>query len=93
MPLPAAVTPLPVLAPEQQHFDPFIPTVYGNIDYRRWQSQLVRIDEILRAGMVEATFQRLALAHRNVQEQAAAEKEQRDFPSLSTKDRTPDLVP
>ena len=87
MPLPIAVTPLPVLVPEQQHFDPFIPTVYGNIDYRRWQSQLERIDEILRVGMVEATFQRLALAHRNTQEQAAAGKEQRDFRSLTTKEQ------
>jgi len=87
MPVPTTVTPLPALVPEQQHFDPFIPTVYGNIDYRRWQSQLVRIDEILRTGMVEASFQRLSLAHRNTQEKAAAEKEQRAFRSLSTSEQ------
>jgi hypothetical protein len=58
MPVPTTVIPLPVLVPEQQRFDPFIPTVYGNVDYRNWQSQLVRIDEILRTGMVEANFQR-----------------------------------
>src|ERR1700724_2580688 len=87
MPVSTTVNPLPVLVPEQQHFDPFIPTVYGNIDYRRWQSQLVRIDEILRAGMVEAAFQRLALADRNRREQAAAEKEQRVVRSLSTSEQ------
>ena len=84
MPVPTTVIPLPVLVPEQQHFDPFLPTVYGNVDYRKWQSQLVRIDEILRTGMVEATFQRLALADRNQREKVAAEKEQRAFHSLST---------
>jgi hypothetical protein len=73
--------------PEQQHFHPFIPTVYGNIDCRRWQSRLVRIAEILRAGMVEATFQRLAPTHRNTQKQASAEKERRAFRSLTTKER------
>src|SRR2546426_543568 len=87
MPVPTIVQSLPVLVPEQQHFDPFIPTVYGNIDYRKWQSQLVRIDEILRTGMVEATFQRLALADRNRREKAAAEKEQRAFRSLSTSEQ------
>src|ERR1700738_3220382 len=87
MPVATTVTPLPLLVPEQQHFDPFIPTVYGNIDYRRWQSQLVRIDEILRAGAVEATFQRLALAERDKREKALAEKEQRAFHSLSTSEQ------
>jgi hypothetical protein len=87
MPVPPTPTLLPALVPEQQHFDPFIPTVYGNIDYRRWQSQLVRIDEILRTGMVEATFQRLALADRNRREKAAAEKEQRAFRNLSTSEQ------
>lgn len=77
-------TPFPVLVAEQQHLRPFIPTVYGNIDYRRWQSHLVRIDEILRSGLVEASFQRLALANRNRLEKSAAEKEQRNFRSLST---------
>jgi hypothetical protein len=69
--------------PEQQHFTPFIPTVYGNIDYRRWQSQLVRIDEILRIGLIEESFQGLALAQRNTQEKAAAEKETRAVQNLS----------
>jgi|SRR5271169_86525 len=87
MPVPTTVIALPVLVPEQQHFDPFIPTVYGNIDYRRWQSQLERIDEILRTGRVEATFQRLALADRDTREKAAAEKEQRAFRSLSTSEQ------
>jgi hypothetical protein len=72
------------LVPEQQHFRPIIPTVYGNIDYRRWQNQLVRIDEILRSGLVEASFQRLALANRNTLEKSAAEKDQRNFRNLST---------
>ena len=84
MATPPTVTSLPLLVPEQQHFAPFIPTVYGNIDYRRWQSQLLRIDEILRAGLVEESFQRLALAHRNRREKAAAEKENRAVRSLST---------
>jgi len=87
MPVPTTVIPLPVLVPEQQHFDPFIPTVYGNVDYRKWQSQLVRIDEILRTGMVEANFQRLALADRNRREKVAAEKEQRAFRTLSTSEQ------
>lgn len=84
MPTSTTVTALPLLVPEQQHFDPFIPTVYGNIDYREWQSQLTRIDEILRTGLVEERFQRLALAHRDTQEKAAAEKENRTFRSLTT---------
>ncbi|MGD0778855.1 MAG: hypothetical protein ABSC05_39265 [Candidatus Solibacter sp.] len=84
MPLPTTCTPLPLLVPEQQHFTPFIPTVYGNIDYRRWQSQLVRIDEILRTGLIEESFQRLALAQRSTQEKAAAEKENRAVQNLST---------
>lgn len=84
MPTPTIVTPLPVLVPEQQHFTPFVPTVYGNIDYREWQSQLIRIDEILRTGLVEESFQRLALANQDTQETAAAEKENRAFRSLST---------
>jgi hypothetical protein len=49
-----------LLVPQQQHFDPFIPTVYVNIDYREWQRQLTGIDEILRTGLVEERFQRLA---------------------------------
>jgi hypothetical protein len=84
VPTPTIVTSLPLLVPEQQHFDPFIPTVYGNVDYREWQSQLTRIDEILRAGLVEERFQRLALAHGDTQERAAAEKENRTFRSLTT---------
>jgi hypothetical protein len=84
VPTPPTVTPLPVLVPEQQHFTPFIPTVYGNIDYREWQGQLMRIDEILSTGLVEESFQRLALANRNTQEQAEAEKETRLFRSLTT---------
>lgn len=84
MPTPTTCTPLPLLVPEQQHFTPFIPTVYGNIDYRRWQSQLVRIDEILRTGLIEESFQRLALAQRNTQGKAAAEKENRAVQNLST---------
>jgi hypothetical protein len=87
MPVTTTVIPLPVLVPEQQHFNPFMPTVYGNIDYRRWQSQLVRIDEILRTGTVEATFQRMALAERDKREKALAEKEQRTFHSLSTSEQ------
>jgi len=78
------VTELPLLVPEQQHFDPFIPTVYGNVDYREWQRQLTGIDEILRAGLVEERFRRLSLAHRDTQEKAAAEKEDRTFRSLTT---------
>ncbi len=75
---------LPLLVPEQQHFTPFIPTVYGNVDYRRWESQFIRIDEILRTGLVEEAFQRLALANRNTEEQEDAEKENRAFRSLTT---------
>jgi len=70
--------------PQQQHFDPFVPTVYGNVDYREWQRQLTRIDEILRSGLVEERFQRLALAHRDTQEKAAAEMENRTFRCLTT---------
>ncbi len=73
-----------MLVPEQQHFTPFIPTVYGNVDYRRWESQFIRIDEILRTGLVEEAFQRLALANRNTEEQEDAEKENRAFRSLTT---------
>ena len=87
MPLPPPVIPLPALVPEQLHFDPFVPTVYGNIDYRRWLGQLVRIDEILRTGMVEQTFQRLSLAERDTREKAAAEKEHRAFRSLTTSEQ------
>jgi hypothetical protein len=87
MPVTTTVTPLPLLVPEQLHFDPCMPTVFGNIDYRRWQNQLVRIDEILRTGGVEATFQRLALAYGDEQEKALAKKEQRAIHRLSTSEQ------
>lgn len=73
---------LPALVPEQEYLSGPIPTVYGPIEYREWESRLERIDELLRLSGVEETFQRLSLAQRNLAEQRAAEREKRPFYKL-----------
>jgi hypothetical protein len=74
---------LPILVPQQEMLQPFIPTVVGNIDYREWKKTLERMDEILLKGRVEESFLRLSLARRNEEEQAAAAAQNRSFRSLS----------
>lgn len=87
LPIQASRSPLPELVPEQEHLTGYIPTVIGPVEYREWKKQLERIDEILRLGGVEETFQRLSLARRNENEQRAAEKEDRPFRALSTSEQ------
>ena len=83
MPTQPGVLPLPELVPEQEHLVGYIPTVMGPVEFREWKQQLERIDEILEAGGVEETFQRLSLARRNEEEQRRADAENRPFRSLS----------
>lgn len=73
----------PTLVPEQQHLHAPIPTVVGNLEYRRWRQQLERIDEILRQGGVEEAFVRRSLAHRQEQERWQAAAEQRPAHELT----------
>lgn len=49
------------IVPFQFEFRPALPTVYGNIDYRRFEGLLKRIDEILRVSGVERWFIELSL--------------------------------
>lgn len=79
--------PPPKLVPEQEHLHPPIPTVVGNLEYRRWRRSLERIDEILRRGHVEEAFVRRALAHRQEQERRQAAAEQRPVHELTAAER------
>ena len=83
MPTQSRLLPLPELVPEQEHLTGYIPTVMGPIEFREWKEQLDRIDEILVAGGVEESFQRLSLARRNEEDQRTADAENRPFRSLS----------
>lgn len=84
MPTQSRLVSLPELVPEQVHLYGYMPTVLGPIEFREWKRQLERIDEILKVGGVEQTFQRLSLARRNDEERRAAEAEKRPFRGLST---------
>ena len=75
---------LPVLVPQQEVLQPFIPTVVGNVEYREWKKTLERMDEILRLGRVEESFLRLSLARRNEREVVLAAKESRPTHTLTT---------
>lgn len=44
------------LLPIQQLLRPSLPTIEGNVDYRRLRQQLLRIDELLRQSGLEAQF-------------------------------------
>ena len=44
------------IIPFQQHLRPSIPTVRGNVEYRRLEEQLVRMDEILMDSGIEDFF-------------------------------------
>jgi hypothetical protein len=75
---------LPVLVPQQEVLQPFIPLVVGNVEYREWKKTLERMDEILLQGRVEESFLRLSLARRNEEELAAAAAAGRAVRTLST---------
>lgn len=80
---PQLLDPLPVLVPQQEVLQPFIPTVVGNIEYREWKKTLERMDEILRLGKVEESFLRWSLARRDQREQVAAAAEGRGLHHLT----------
>ena len=84
MSLQANLRPLPELIPEQEVLYGFVSTVIGPVDHRVWKKQIERMDEILIQSGAEKRFQRLSLAQRNEQEEAAAAKETRPFRALST---------
>jgi hypothetical protein len=47
--------------PLQSEFRPVLPTVRGNVDYQRFEADLLRIDQILDLGGVEQVFVELSL--------------------------------
>lgn len=49
------------IIPVQREFRPVLPTVFGNVDYRRFEEDLLRIDQILDLGGVEQLFVELSL--------------------------------
>jgi hypothetical protein len=49
------------LIPLQTEFRPVLPTVRGNVDYQQFEEDLLRMDEILDLGGVEALFVELSL--------------------------------
>lgn len=51
-----------ILIPFQPALQPALPTVEGNVDYRKFRNELARLDEILRAGP-EQTFVLAATEH------------------------------
>jgi len=73
--------------PEQAHLTGYVATVYGPVEFRKWQKQLARIDEILGLSGGEEMFQRLSIARRNEDERRAAAKEQRPFREWSSGDQ------
>ena len=44
------------LLPVQQLLRPALPTIEGNVDYRRLREQLLRIDQLLLRSGLEAQF-------------------------------------
>lgn len=50
------------ILPFQPEFRPALPTVHGNVDYRRFEELLKRVDEILLSSGLENLFIRLSLA-------------------------------
>ncbi len=48
--------PLSEILPLQPEFRPVLPTVYGNVDYRRFEQLLKRIDGLLRGSGIERWF-------------------------------------
>jgi hypothetical protein len=50
------------ILPFQPEFRPALPTVHGNVDYRRFEALLKRVDEILKISGLENLFIRLSLA-------------------------------
>jgi IS5 family transposase len=49
------------ILPFQAQFRPVLPTIIGNVDYQRFERQLVRMDEILRESGAEERFVELSL--------------------------------
>jgi len=83
MPLQEFLDSLPVLVPQQEVLQPYIPTVVGNVDYREWKKTLERMDEILRLGKAEESFLRLSLARREERERTLAAAEDRPAHQLT----------
>jgi hypothetical protein len=50
----------PELLPVEQYLMPDLPTIVGNVDYQTLRAQLVRINQILVSGGVEADFVRFS---------------------------------
>jgi hypothetical protein len=58
------------ILPFQPEFRPALPTVHGNVDYRRFEELLKRVDEILRSSGLENLFVRMSLADYRVRSAA-----------------------
>lgn len=56
-----------MILPFQDRFRPSLPTVMGNVDYKTLQSQLLRIDEILKTSGAEKDFVERSLKHWSLQ--------------------------
>jgi hypothetical protein len=65
------------ILPFQPALSPALPTVLGNVDYREFERQLCRIDQLLRASGVEANFVAQCLARYDAQFPAATPKARR----------------
>ena len=51
------------LVPEQPRLRLTLPTVEGNVDYQQWQTQLQRMDQLIRLAGVETQFVQASLQH------------------------------
>jgi hypothetical protein len=71
-----ATLPLPAssVLPCQDDLRPFVPTVLGNLEYRRFRSQLESIDHLLRHLGVERRFVETALAQELAKREAEAKE-------------------
>ena len=52
-----------MIIPSQDRFRPSLPIVMGNVDYREFERQLKRINEILKISGVENDFVKRSLDH------------------------------
>lgn len=67
--------------PFQSEFRPVLPTVRGNVDYQRFEADLLRMDQILELGGVEQLFveQSLELWLARARDRAPTAKEQTQY--------------
>lgn len=75
----------PIL-PLQSELRPALPTVVGNVDYERFETELKRIDELLRLSQVEALFVKKSLERwlGEGKERVPGAKEQRNYQARSS---------